>query len=546
MVPDNNFVQDDVTTLEDYLAAIRNRKWTVVATTLLIFAVAFLATSGRVASYTAEGEIQVGLSPVNSTRGTPAEANLELERSVLRSDEISAEVASLLRREGYEVTAAQLQRRIKISFIPDSQRLDVSYTSTDREFAADVVNTFAEVYVEDRRTEAEAYYDERIAVLDTQIAEAVAIQQSLEEQIAALVASTNGVNLTDIEEGQISGQVSVLRTEVNAWAQAIRVANTDLNELRLERNALQPAGRVLLSAAVPGSPDGIPRAIILAGAAIAGLLFGTAAAFLIERLDTTARDEADVSLAVGARVMASVPAFPLGSRSGTSSAIMLSHDRKPRLGICREAFRRLRSSVQFASASTGAEVFLFTSAFPGEGKSVASANLALALAQSGKHVALVSADMRRPTLERILGVPNDEGLSDFLGGKTEMELKTVEGVDNLWFVPAGPPPANPGELLGSLQFETLIKELRTMASYVLIDSPPVLSTADAATAATHTDGVLLVVDSRRTETPDLLKVRDELERAGASIVGAVLNRTRARRGFFSRRDTYSYYETGQS
>jgi capsular exopolysaccharide synthesis family protein len=279
---------------------------------------------------------------------------------------------------------------------------------------------------------------------------------------------------------------------------------------------------------------------------IAGLLFGTAAAFLVERLDTTARDESDVALALGARVLASVPAFPLGNRSGTSAAIMLSEERKPRLAISREAFRRMRSSLQFASASTGSEVFLFTSAFPGEGKSVAAANLALALAQSGKHVALVSADMRRPTLERILGVPNHEGLSDFLGGKSEMELKSIDGVENLWFVPAGPPPANPGELLGSVQFETLIKELRTMASYVLIDSPPVLSTADAATAATYSDGVVVVVDSRRTETQDLLKVRDELGRAGATIVGAVLNRTRARRGLFSRRDAYAYYETGQS
>jgi capsular exopolysaccharide synthesis family protein len=314
----------------------------------------------------------------------------------------------------------------------------------------------------------------------------------------------------------------------------------------LARKSLGSAASVLLAADVPTSPDGIPRSFILAASLIAGFLFGTAAAFLVERLDTTARDENDVALALGARVLASVPAFPLGNRSGTSAAIMLSEDRKPRLAVSREAFRRLRSSIQFASASTGAEVFVFTSAFPGEGKSVAAANLALALAQSGKHVALVSADMRRPTLERILGVPNHEGLSDFLGGRSEMELKSIDGVENLWFVPAGPPPANPGELLGSVQFETLIKELRTMASYVLIDSPPVLSTADAATAATYADGVVVIVDSRRTETADLLKVRDELDRAGSKIVGAVVNRTRPRRGLFSRRDSYAYYETGQS
>lgn len=546
MVPDNNFVQDDVTTLEDYLAAIRNRKWVVLAVTLLLFALAFVATSGTENRYTAFGEIEVGLSPVNSTRSDPAAGNLELERSRLIGNMISNKVAQDLRSQGYTVSAALLRRGVDVSYVPQSQRLDLSYSDTDPVFAADAVNTFIATYVDTRQSEAEDWYDVRITALEDQIAAAIASQTELESRRAALVVERNRTGNTAAQITQAQDEISAVATEINALAAEIRIANSELNQQRLARKSLGSAASVLLAADVPTSPDGIPRSFILAASLIAGFLFGTAAAFLVERLDTTARDENDVALALGARVLASVPAFPLGNRSGTSAAIMLSEDRKPRLAVSREAFRRLRSSIQFASASTGAEVFVFTSAFPGEGKSVAAANLALALAQSGKHVALVSADMRRPTLERILGVPNHEGLSDFLGGRSEMELKSIDGVENLWFVPAGPPPANPGELLGSVQFETLIKELRTMASYVLIDSPPVLSTADAATAATYADGVVVIVDSRRTETADLLKVRDELDRAGSKIVGAVVNRTRPRRGLFSRRDSYAYYETGQS
>ncbi len=546
MVPDNNFVQDDVTTLEDYLAAIRNRKWIVAASTLLLFALAFLATSGGEDKFTAFGEIEVGLSPVNSGGGNLSAGNLELERSRLIGNAISNRVAEELRAEGYQITAAALRLDIDVSYIPQSQRLDLSYSATDPEFAADAVNTFIDTYVSTRQGEAEAYYDTRTQSLQELIDDAEAAQVELESELAGLIRDRSQTGITPNEIIAINDQVARLNTEINTLGAEIRTASVQANQLRLDRNSLGSAASPLLIADVPGSPDGIPRSFILAASLIAGLLFGTAAAFLVERLDTTARDENDVTLALGARVLASIPAFPLGNRSGTSAAVMLSEDRKPRLAISREAFRRLRSSLQFASASTGAEVFVFTSAFPGEGKSVASANLALALAQSGKHVALVSADMRRPTLERILGVPNHEGLSDFLGGRSEMELKSIDGVENLWFVPAGPPPANPGELLGSVQFETLIKELRTMAAYVLIDSPPVLSTADAATAATYADGVIVVVDSRRTETPDLLKVRDELDRAGATILGAVVNRVRARRGLFSRRDAYAYYETGQS
>ncbi|NNF54398.1 MAG: polysaccharide biosynthesis tyrosine autokinase [Acidimicrobiales bacterium] len=546
MVPDNNFVQDDVTTLEDYLAAIRNRKWVVVAVASLVFALAFLATSGGVATYTAEGEVEVGLSPVNSTNDSPAPGNLDLERSKMKGNEISTAVAGQFQASGIPVTAAQLREDIDVSFVPSSQRLDLSFTSDDPEFAAAVVNAFAETYVQRRKAAAEEYYETRINVL-------LATEQAeLEKALAAetarveLVQEAAAANTTQARRAQIQIELAEFQDIKNDANRAIAIAKTERNRQELNRASLQSAASVILSADTPTSVNGVPRSYILVGSLIAGLLFGTAAAFLAERLDTTARDEEDVALALNTRVLASIPAFPLGNRSGTSAAVMLSEDRKPRLAISREAFRRLRSSIQFSAASTGSEVFLFTSAFPGEGKSVAASNLALALAQSGKHVALVSADMRRPTLERILGVPNNEGLSDFLGGRTEMELKSVEGVENLWFVPSGPAPANPGELLGSVQFETLIKELRTMASFVIIDSPPVLSTADAATAAAFVDGVVVIVDSRRTETPDLIRVRDELERGGAKIAGAVLNRTRGRRGLFSRRDTYAYYETGQS
>ncbi len=546
MVPDNNFVQDDVTSLEDYLAAIRNRKWVVVTVAALVFALAYLATSGGVATYTAAGEVEVGLSPVNSTNGLPAAANLDLERSRMQGDKISNQVALRLRSRGYAISAGALRSEIDVSFVPSSQRLDVALTDPDPQFAADVVNAFAEIYVEERQADAEGYYATRITLLQNTEDAAKIVFDASEVAIQELIRESAAAGTTTARRLLIQTEISELQATKDDSFRILTNARTERLQQQLSQASLGDAASVILSADTPTGVNGIPRSYILFASLIAGILFGTAAAFLTERLDTTARDEVDVAMALNTRVLASIPAFPLGNRSGTSAAVMLSEDRKPRLAISREAFRRLRSSLQFASASTGAEVFLFTSAFPGEGKSVAASNLALALAQSGKHVALVSADMRRPTLERILGVPNNEGLSDFLGGRTEMELKSVEGVENLWFVPSGPPPANPGELLGSVQFETLIKELRTMASYVIIDSPPVLSTADATTASTFADGVIIVVDSRRTETTDLLKVRDELERAGAKILGAVLNRTRGRRSLFSRRDAYAYYETGQS
>ena len=551
MVPDQSFGADDVTTLEDYLAAVRNRKWVVLATALILLALTFLVTSGGVDSFTAEAKVQVnstraGISNPNLTAPAP---NLDLEREILTGDNVSSAVAA---RPGIAPESVGfLKLDLKVSSIPASQFLTVEYTDTDPGKAALVATAFVEEYRDQREKQATDFFESQIRALNTRIAgfdaEASALDAQLTAKAAERLAEARGANRPSVLNG-IDAEVVEIRSERATINTVRRTDQTALSaaELNLTLLAQQPTAVILQAATVPTVPNGVPRSYMLVGALIAGLFMGTAVAFLTERLDATARDEDDVALALGARVLGSIPTFPLSNRSGSSAAIMAVPDRKPKLALCREAFRRLRSSIQFAAATADAQVYLITSAYPGEGKSVVSANVAIALAQSGKQVALISADMRRPTMEKVLDVPNSDGLSDFLQGQVEMELKTVRGVDNLWVVPSGPPPANPGELLGSPQFETLIKELRQMAAYILIDTPPVLSTADAATAANYVDGVIVVVDSRKTETSDLLRVKDDLDRAGATLTGAVMNRTRGKRGLFSRRDAYAYYETGQS
>jgi capsular exopolysaccharide synthesis family protein len=180
---------------------------------------------------------------------------------------------------------------------------------------------------------------------------------------------------------------------------------------------------------------------------------------------------------------------------------------------------------------------MFTSAFPSEGKSVTTSNTAVALAQSGATVALINADLRRPSLERLFGLDNSKGLSLFLAGDEVIEPYQPEGIENLWVFSAGPEPANSAELLGSDRLTTLIKQL---------DCPPVLSAADPLVVAPQVDGVIVVVDSRTTETDDLLQVRADLANAGAKILGSVMNRDRRRRGSRWRSRAYSYYGRAES
>jgi len=158
-----------------------------------------------------------------------------------------------------------------------------------------------------------------------------------------------------------------------------------------------PAAEVLRNATPPAAPDGVGRNLILVGGLFLGVLLGVVTAFLLERLDTTARESEDVALALGSTVMGAIPTLGIGHRAGPSSLIMLSSGGSARITAAREAFRRLRSSVQFLNSSSGVSSLIVTSASPAEGKSLTSANLAIALAQNGSRCVLVSADLRRPS-----------------------------------------------------------------------------------------------------------------------------------------------------
>jgi capsular exopolysaccharide synthesis family protein len=548
-VIENNSAQEQVTTLEDYLEAVKNRKWVVLATAAALVVLAVAITSRQTPIYVATASVEVLPSISGSTNANPTPANMDLEAEKMLGDSIRETVAERLDIE------VDFLPNPDVEFLPTSRVLFLERRDADPQQAADIVNFFSDAYVEQRIEVDRNIYGAKIAALADQVEDlevsiselAMSRSEKVAERLREIRRTTDTLAEHDAIVASVSDEITAIQTDMNFASSDLRTAQSRLQAEVLNRDSTEDAASVIRRATVPASPSGLAKSVVWIAAGIAGILFGTAVAFLVERLDATARDENDVALALRSKVLGSVPTFGLGNRGGPSSAVMLINDHKPRLAQARESIRRLRSSVQFAAASSDGQVFLMTSAYPGEGKSVVSANLAAALAQSGKKVALVNADMRRPTMEVILNVPNTDGLSNFLTGRDEvMNLREVQGVAGLFFVPSGPPPANPGELLGSPQFERLIKDLRTHADYVLIDSPPVLSTADAVTASRFVDGVIVVVDSRRTETSDLLRVREDLDRAGAPLLGAVLNKVRATSGVFNRRDAYAYYGTGQS
>lgn len=201
--------------------------------------------------------------------------------------------------------------------------------------------------------------------------------------------------------------------------------------------------------------------------------------------------------------------------------VTLSNPRSP----VSEAYRTLRTNLEFFSLDEPIRTLVVTSPGAEEGKSTVLANLAVALAQGGKRVILVDCDLRRPTQHTLFGLDNATGLTTMMldeAAQADPPLRETP-VDGLRVLPAGPPPPNPAELLGSRRMKETLAALLEQADVLLFDVPPVLAVTDALVLAVQTNGVLLVVKAGGTTREHVQQAKERLERVNARIVGAVLN-----------------------
>jgi len=201
--------------------------------------------------------------------------------------------------------------------------------------------------------------------------------------------------------------------------------------------------------------------------------------------------------------------------------IVVSNPRSP----ISEAYRALRTSLDFSSLDKPVRTMVVTSAGPEEGKSTILANLAVTLAQADRKVILVDCDLRRPSQHRIFGLQNGSGLTNMMMDDEVLKDPPLQetGIPNLRLVSSGPLPPNPSELLGSRRMEDIAASLLSLADVVLFDTPPVIAVTDAAVLASKVDGVLLVVSAGYTKREHAQKAKALLEKVNARVVGAVLN-----------------------
>ncbi|MGO8736983.1 MAG: GumC family protein [Terriglobia bacterium] len=436
------------------------------------------------------------------------------------------------------------------------QQLDSKYADLTTQYAATTSHYGPNYYrvkeLNNQITEVESLKDRERKLIIERIGSdyrtALRREQLLAREVAQQRAEVEKLN-------QLLIQYTILKGEFETNQQLYNDLLKRLKDATISASLRATNVRLADEAMVPNIPIRPDKPVDIAVGLLVGLILGVTLAFTRESLDRTIKTAEDIEREITVPTLAVIP---LGTASrGRYGRYFARHPRKAggngNLGSTvlsapgsemAESFRVLRTSILLSSAPVPPQVLLVTSAHPSEGKTFASVNLALALAQRGSRVLLVDADLRKPNVLKALGVSDgaEPGLSSFLTGRHDIDqaLQSFKAAPNLWLLPPGPIPSNPAELLSSPAMKGLIDDLRQRFEHIIFDSPPLLLVTDGILLSALADGVVLVVESGATSPGALNRVRRILDRAGANTLGAVLNKLEDRvDGYYSSR--YRYY-----
>ncbi|MGB1250416.1 MAG: polysaccharide biosynthesis tyrosine autokinase [Candidatus Promineifilaceae bacterium] len=473
------------------------------------------------------------------------------------------------RLENIELQIAQIEGEIialetEISEIQTNAELDDLESALDSEIQTYEMQLelqrLEDTYAYSLAVSIDAKQEYSVAAQESAAARIDGLQDEIVELQTAILLATAGPQVTDTQSMVASkrSELEQLRSRLDVFqtAYAGALLNADslgsANEQRIGQlqtslslyqqiyASLLPSYEAVRLARVQSStqisqlrmalPPGIPlqSASYLVVGVVLGILLGSGVGFVAEYLDDTLKSPDDVTQGLGLPAIGAI----LQDTSFTETGIYVQQN--PRTPVA-EAFRVLRANLEFASVDNPLSSVVVSSPQPSDGKSTISINLATTLAQSGKRVILVDSDLRRPSLHRRLGVANVTGLTNMLLDKDGLDAIQPTEIENLSLVTSGPLPPNPSELLSSKKLDKVLALLGSVADIVVVDAPPFV-VSDPSTLASKVDGMLLVVKAGSTQMSAARVVVEQLRRANANVVGAVINQI-PRRGS----EYYGYY-----
>jgi non-specific protein-tyrosine kinase len=481
----------------------------IVVTTLLAGGAAFVVSSLQERVYEAKATLIVGQSLTSSnpdfTQLLVAQGLSETYAAIAKTSPILERVIEEL---GLEDSLGELSARVRVEAPRDTSFLIISARDTDPDRAAAIANGLG-----DQLIAASPAIQGRQADVPGEIEQDLAATRDLIEGAQAQLRTLSELEeRTPQQEADLQELVERLVDLRSTYAILLSYSSGgESNVVTIVEPASAPT--------VPVSPSTLLNTLL---AAALGLMVVAGIAFLTEQFDETLKDADGVQEVAGLSTLGTIARMRgAGGRSELYRVVTLLY---PRSSIA-EAYRTLRVNVEFAALDAPVHTLLVTSTTPGEGKSVTSANLAVAFAQAGSRVLLVDADLRKPGVHALFDLPNNVGLTTMIRGdavEPEVLSQPTEQA-NLRILTTGSLPPNPAELLGSQRMRAVLEHLRKSADLVIFDSPPLQAVTDAAVLSAFVDGTLLVVRAGHSKRGPVRNARETLTRAGANVLGVVLN-----------------------
>jgi capsular exopolysaccharide synthesis family protein len=404
-----------------------------------------------------------------------------------------------VRKLGLKQSPDALLKRVKVTAIGQTNVISISAKASTPEAATEIANAMAEQYVDASKQR------KRASIKDA----ADEVEVRLEQARSEILDLARKI--------QDSGGTDELRAELQILTGTYTSLAEKLEQLRINERLESGSGAVVEQAVVNPIPIA-PRPLRnTALGIIVGVLVGIGLAFLYDYLDDTIKSTEEAERAYGAPVLGTIPVDRIEKGKKRQLAIWTASG-----SSTAESYRILRNSMDFINFEHKLQTVLVTSAAPAEGKSTVASNLAAALAQAGKKVALVSVDFRRPTTDQFFDVHNSIGLSDVLLGTHSLKSALQRtGDDQLLVLTAGKMPPNPSELLGSTKMHEVIESIEEWADWVIMDGPPLLAVSDPAAAARWADGVLMVTKAGESTRESARRTKELLGKVGAQTIGVV-------------------------
>jgi len=510
--------------LRQYAMLLWHWAWLIVLVAVLAGAAAYVQSSRTAPVYQASTRVLVNEAPTTRTNDY---ASVQTSQVMARTYAVMMidrpVLEGVITRLGIPADPDALKQAITVTPQRDTQLITVYVEDTNPYLASDVANALVVVFTE----RIQAVQASRFALSKD------SLQKQVNDMEAQIDKTTNELAAATDKDDRAR-----LETKLTQYRQIYSQLVTNYEQVRLAE-AQATTSVVQVEPAIPPLTPIRPKVMqntILA--VLIGVLLAVGGVFALEALDDTVKNPDEVSRRFGLPVLGVIAHH----QSEDGAPVTINEPRSP----VSEAFRSLRTNVQYASVDHPLRRILVTSPTPSEGKTTVITNLAVVMAQGGMRVTIMDADMRRPRLHRLLGATNRYGLSSLFVRPSDQ----INGIfqptrqEGLQVITSGQLPPNPSELLGSQKMYDVLEHIQALADVVLIDTPPIMSVTDAVVLSPFVDGLILVVKPGKTKMTALQQTVEQLRRVNANVIGVVMNDlefSRSRYGYYYKSYYSSYY-----